>query len=148
MSNSRKWDPTYTPHEKRTLHLWFYCGFTPPLPSPLYLFLLIASFRFPFFFLFANFHPFTRNPQDVVPTFTALHTLPQNIRPCSLLAGPAAEWVIIVKIKTSGMLFLSSFVSRTCDQGPGSSRAELPQIQPRDLSEGTGPVQWRVLSPL
>lgn len=36
--NSRKRDPTYTPHEKTALYLWFYFDFTPSLPSPLYLF--------------------------------------------------------------------------------------------------------------
>lgn len=128
------------------------CGFTLasllPSPLPCTFFFVNCFLPLPFFFLFANFHPFTRNPQDVWLTFTTLHALPQNITPCSQLAGPAAEWVIIVKIKTSGMLLSSSLVSRTCYQGPGSSRAELPQIQPPGLSEGTGPVQWRILSPL
>lgn len=108
------------------------CGFTLAslLPSPLpCIFFFNYFLPFPFFFLFANFfYPFTRNPQDTVPTFTTLHTLPQNTRPCSQLASPAAEWVVTVKIKTSGFLLSSSLLSRTCDQGPGSSRAELPQI--------------------
>lgn len=149
--NSRKWDPTYTPHEKTPLYFWFYFGFTPSLPSPLYLFFCFLPL--PFFFLFAYFYPFTRNPEDMVPTLTTLHTLPQNIGPCSQLASPAAEWEIIVNIKRSGILLSSSLILRTCDQASGSCRAGLPQprcvvIQPPGPFEGAGPVQWRVLFPL
>lgn len=125
--------------------LWLHSS---PLLSLVPFFFLIASFPIPFFFLFANFYPCTRNSQDVVSTFTTLPTLPQNIRPSSQLASPAAEWVIIVNIKTSGILLSYSLIPRTSDQGPGSCRADLPQIQPPGLSEGAGPVQWRILSPL
>lgn len=132
------------------------CGFTLTslLPSP-----PPCTFSFncflplPFFFLFAYLYPFTRNPEDMVPTLTTLHTLPQNIGPCSQLASPAAEWEIIVNIKRSGILLSSSLILRTCDQASGSCRAGLPQprcvvIQPPRPFEGAGPVQWRVLFPL
>lgn len=122
-------------------------------PPPCTFFFFNCFLPLAFFFLFANSYPFTRNPQDVVPTFTTLLTLPQNIEPCSQLVHPAAEGVIIVKIKISGTLLSSSLILRTCDQAPGSCRAGLTQrrcavIWPPGPCEGAGPVQWRVLSPL
>lgn len=137
-SNSGKRDPTYTSHEKTALQLCFYFGFASPLT--LILFLKNCFLPLSFLFFFAYFYPFTRNPQDVMPTFITLHTLPQNIRPCSKLASPGG----VIIVKTSGNLLSSSLISRSCGKGPGSCRAELPQIQPPGFSEGAGPVQWRV----
>lgn len=137
-SNSGKRDPTYTSHEKTALQLCFYFGFASPLT--LIPFLKNCFLPLSFLFFFAYFYPFTRNPQDVMPTFITLHTLPQNIRPCSKLASPGG----VIIVKTSGNLLSSSLISRSCGKGPGSCRAELPQIQPPGFSEGAGPVQWRV----